>query len=265
MRTWTYSYKTSDGLRHEAEMSAPTKDDVYAALRERGIRAIRVTERIAPVVHRGFAGLRKRDWSLIAAVVLVLIAAGVFFVTRLNRPALGEADPNAPWAAMPRAIPECSEPEYQRLVSAVEVLRARYRRELSTVDIELLSNYALLENSDDVSRFRDEIAKGRQIIDETRKQAKELFAQYYAKLEKKGEAAQLSVQNLYGLFMNAVDGADEQFGCDECAIELLDANRGKWRVVHGEVEWDDPAAASQFAFFRRNAVSQPSDGVQKKF
>ena len=77
MRTWTYTYKTSDGLRHEGEISASSKDEVYAALRQQGIRAIRVDERITPVVRKGFKGLRKRDWLVIvgglAAVLLITV------------------------------------------------------------------------------------------------------------------------------------------------------------------------------------------------
>lgn len=82
MRTWTYSYKTSDGLRHEAEMSAPTKDDVYAALRERGIRAIKVTERIQPVIRKGWRGLRKRDITCIVLCALCLAGFAWYMATR---------------------------------------------------------------------------------------------------------------------------------------------------------------------------------------
>lgn len=79
MRNWTYSYKTADGMRHEGEMSAPSKDDVYAELRRQGIRAIKVTERIAPIVRRGFRGLRKRDWLLVGGILLVVALASVAF------------------------------------------------------------------------------------------------------------------------------------------------------------------------------------------
>lgn len=72
MRTWVYSWMSSDGLRHEGEMNAPDKDSVYAELRKRGIHAIKVYERIAPVVRKGFAGLRKRDWSIIAIGLIAL-------------------------------------------------------------------------------------------------------------------------------------------------------------------------------------------------
>ena len=41
-RLWTYAWKSSDGTRHEDTMEAATKDAVFTALRERGIKAIRV-------------------------------------------------------------------------------------------------------------------------------------------------------------------------------------------------------------------------------
>ena len=98
MRSWTYSYMTSDGLRHEGEMSAPSKDDVYSELRKRGIRAIKVQERIQPVVKRGFGGLRKRDWTVIA-VIAALIAAAVALFARGPR---SRADGEPPRAPTPR-------------------------------------------------------------------------------------------------------------------------------------------------------------------
>lgn len=64
---------SSDGLRHEGEIEAPDKDSAYAELRKRGIRAIKVTERIQPIVRNGFAGLRKRDWTLALGVVCAVL------------------------------------------------------------------------------------------------------------------------------------------------------------------------------------------------
>ena len=42
MRLFSYVWKSSDGERHVDEMRARRKDDVFAALRERGIRPIKV-------------------------------------------------------------------------------------------------------------------------------------------------------------------------------------------------------------------------------
>ena len=39
---FTYAYKTSDGTRHEAEIDAPSREDVFASLRAQGIRPIKV-------------------------------------------------------------------------------------------------------------------------------------------------------------------------------------------------------------------------------
>ena len=39
---YTYAYKTSDGVRHEAAMDAPSREAVFEALRARGIKAIKV-------------------------------------------------------------------------------------------------------------------------------------------------------------------------------------------------------------------------------
>ena len=82
MRTWVYSWKSPDGLRHEGEMGAPNKDAVYAALREKGIRAIKVTERIQPVVKRGLKGLRKRDVSFLVTFALCLAGGAWYLATR---------------------------------------------------------------------------------------------------------------------------------------------------------------------------------------
>lgn len=85
MRQWTYSWNSSDGLRHEGEIRARSKDDAYAELRKQGIRPIRVTERIVPVIRRGFGGLRKRDWTLISVAVTVALAVAVVVVARRSR------------------------------------------------------------------------------------------------------------------------------------------------------------------------------------
>ena len=40
--TYTYAYKTSDGVRHEDAMDAPSREAVFESLRARGIRPIKV-------------------------------------------------------------------------------------------------------------------------------------------------------------------------------------------------------------------------------
>ena len=89
-RLWTYAWKSSDGTRHEDTMEAENKEAVFTALRERGIKAIRVDQVI-----------RKRDRIEqllrrfgILALVAAVAAAVAFYAAKSNN---GEAQtPVAP-------------------------------------------------------------------------------------------------------------------------------------------------------------------------
>ena len=71
---FVYYYKTSDGIRHEAEVTAPSRDDVFAELRRQGIRPIRVVEKNPEPQKRGVG---KR--YVVLAVVLTALASAVVF------------------------------------------------------------------------------------------------------------------------------------------------------------------------------------------
>lgn len=79
-RKWTYSYKTSDGRWHEGLVAADSRDAAYEAILALGIRPAKVTERIVPVVRRGFRGLGRRDWLLLAAGVAAAAACLAFLL-----------------------------------------------------------------------------------------------------------------------------------------------------------------------------------------
>ncbi len=66
-----YQYRTRDNTLHEGVMSAPSRDDVYAVLKEKGIRPFRVEE--APGFFNKLLGKGKR-WMAIA--ILAFLAIG---------------------------------------------------------------------------------------------------------------------------------------------------------------------------------------------
>lgn len=92
---------SSDGLRHEGEMAASDKDSVYAELRKKGIRAIKVTERIQPVVRKGLAGLRKRDIICLAVIGLLLAVGAVVLSRRMTKAEVRVVEGSEP-VAQPR-------------------------------------------------------------------------------------------------------------------------------------------------------------------
>ena len=72
---YTYAYKTSDGTRHEAEMNAESREAVFAELRKKGIRAIKVVAADGSKANGEIRGIRKR--VLAASVVVAALVAGV--------------------------------------------------------------------------------------------------------------------------------------------------------------------------------------------
>ncbi len=69
---FVYSYKTADGVRHEAEISAPSRDAAFVALRLQGIRPIKVVAVETP--HGKSHVVRK--WIFRFAIMIVSAVVG---------------------------------------------------------------------------------------------------------------------------------------------------------------------------------------------
>ena len=72
---YTYAYKTSDGIRHEDSMNAASREEVFAELRKRGIKAIKVVAVDGSKANGEVRGVRKR--AVAALVALAAVCAGV--------------------------------------------------------------------------------------------------------------------------------------------------------------------------------------------
>ena len=84
---YTYAYKTPDGMRHEASIEAPSRDAAFAALREQGIRPIKVVAADGSKANGAPVGVRRR---VVAVSILVAVLAAVGATTaflRIVRPA----------------------------------------------------------------------------------------------------------------------------------------------------------------------------------
>lgn len=99
-----YAYKTSDGVRHEAQIEASSREEVFALLRAQGIRAIKVVASDGSKANGEVRGVRRR--VLVASVLTAGVAAGAlaFWLGQGRRPSPMPAAP-APTriaAALPR-------------------------------------------------------------------------------------------------------------------------------------------------------------------
>ena len=71
---YTYAYKDSDGKRHEASIEAASRDAAFAALREQGIRPIKVVAGDGSKANGAPVGVRRR---VVAVSILVAVVAAV--------------------------------------------------------------------------------------------------------------------------------------------------------------------------------------------
>lgn len=273
MRRWTYTYRTSDGQRHSDEIEAESLDAAHAAIRrEMGVKPIKVWAAGGSKANGAEADSKRTTarWVAATALVAVAIAGGAWWITARNGPAGGRAvsteppkppeSPAAPHATV-SVLPSRAAADPKRLEGysaayreiAVEVDAAceAYRDESARIDFELLANYALVERTRDMAEFRAIIAHGREVVSRARDAVRRSIEAHYEDIPPSGADDRNEAQRLYGLVMDELDATDERLESDECALSLLDANRGKWRVVKGAVIWDDPRLERQFRIFGR--------------
>ena len=90
---YTYAYKTSDGVRHEDSMNAASREEVFAALRKRGIKAIKVVAADGSKANGEIHGVRKRVVAALVAFVAVGVGIVAYFSgTRSNGDLGGSAE-----------------------------------------------------------------------------------------------------------------------------------------------------------------------------
>lgn len=70
---YTYAYKTSDGVRHEDSMDASSREGVFAALRAKGIKAIKVVAADGSKANGEVRGVRKRVVAVLVALAAVCV------------------------------------------------------------------------------------------------------------------------------------------------------------------------------------------------
>lgn len=81
---YTYVYKTSDGTRHEDSMNADSREAVFAALRERGIKAIKVVAADGSKANGEIRGVRKRVVAALVVLTMLVAGVGAFYVARVG-------------------------------------------------------------------------------------------------------------------------------------------------------------------------------------
>ena len=172
--------------------------------------------------------------------------------------AAARGDARPPVVIDPKKLEGCSA-AYREIAVEVDAACETYREASAKIDFELLANYALVERTRDMAEFRAIIAHGREVVSAARDAVRRSVEAHYEDIPPSNVDDRNEAQRLYGLVMEELDATDERLESDECALSLLEANRGKWRVVKGAVIWDDPKLERQFRIFGR----EPSAGASR--
>lgn len=83
---YTYAYKTGDGVRHEDTMNAPSREEVFMALRKKGIKAIKVVAADGSKANGEIRGVRKRVVVGLLGLVAVGVGVATFVVVKKSPP-----------------------------------------------------------------------------------------------------------------------------------------------------------------------------------
>lgn len=77
---FTYYYRKGDGVRREGEIESPSRDEAFAALREVGIRPIKMYAKDGTKENGAPMGGRKRALTIVTLSALLILALGYIVV-----------------------------------------------------------------------------------------------------------------------------------------------------------------------------------------
>lgn len=95
---YSYAYKTGDGVRHEDSMEAESREAVFAALRKRGIKAIKVVAADGSKANGEIRGVRKRVLAASVAVTALAVGLLAYFLAS----SAGDGVPSSAAKPLPR-------------------------------------------------------------------------------------------------------------------------------------------------------------------
>lgn len=250
---FTYVYKTSDGKRHTDEVSAASREEAFETLRRRGIKAIKVIANDGSKANGeresaagGNARPRNARLAVIAFGVAAVAVAGWFWLGR------GKAG---------RSM------EYVRLEGVAEGIRSEMDSRIAALDVDLLQNWAVIENAKDVDRFYTSIERANGEVESAKEKLRAAFKDVERTFSDPVE--QGLAQKLYGDSVEAIDAAGQAIAFRGYAFMLLDENRGKWHTERdGEtrrIVWSDDGLRHKFDFYSKGGVSSATMRWKRDF
>lgn len=240
MARFTYIYRTSEGERREEAMDAASRDGVFAALRERGIRPIKVLAEDGSKANGAIVrqGVGKR---VLAGVVVAVLAAGIAVGAFLGRRATLTKE-NASVAYTTAENTALAE-----LKKNADEVEARFRDALAELTVVQINEPSNVAAQTDVSALYAFARRAQAAIENARAATKDVFASVATSFPPDGEAIR-AAQRLYGERMAELDAAEISLSNRKFALALLESNRDKWSLKDGEAAFIDARLARMYKY-----------------
>lgn len=270
---FTYTYRSSDGQRHTAEIEAENRDAAFAKLRrELGVKPIKVTlaggaedesRRDGGSQHNAATeGPRPHATAWRAAILVVVgfavVGGAWWWLGGRGAPPKTVGD----WGAhrnsnaggeveIPGRYAAATYPAFTNLIARSKELESRLRSRTASLNLDLLHNYALIRRLSDLSELYEEIDKGRQVVNDARAEARDIFGGIYELFPPECVNERIDAEKLYDGLMTSVDAVEQRLDDEEEALVLLDDNRDKWDVQAGRLVFTDTRLEREFKFYNR--------------
>ena len=250
MATFVYYWKTPDNARHGGEIEAWDREEAFALLRERGIRAIKVEPK-GWETGNGYRGVRKRVVVILMAAAAVVTAAAMFW---LGRGGDGEGQPLADGSGPQMKTNGAHAVAYRRLTSKASALKKLHEGEIGTLGLEVLRDYSKLScATNGLAMFKGVLDEAHRMVDRARSRTKALFRDIYSVFPPDCVGERMGAQKLYGELMTEIDTTEERINADEAMLRLLDGNRGGWCMTEDGISFSDQKLANEFSFLMQDA------------
>lgn len=229
---FSYTYRSSDGRRHEDRIEAATREEAFSLLRQRGIRAIKVVS-LSGSKANGEEKIITRKRFVVAALIAGLTLGGIA----------------AAWYAQA----DFRDGRIVALDRDSSSIVARHRAALATLHMGELRDYAAIAQEKTPGFLNQKIKLCYTDLNSARGEIRDLFREPFDAFAA-DKAAAAEVHRLYTVAMDALDLEESRFTKDVKAYRLLDANRERWSFAGGKLSFADPMLETDFSNLTREII-----------
>ena len=213
---FTYIYKSSDGIRHEGKVNAPSRDEAFALLRKNGIKPIKVLSDCGSKANGEVMYVVKAKIVVVCLVFGLII--GMLSVIVLRNVKVDSRSVRV------KALAE----------STKDILKDHSHRMLASKTYDLYEPEKLVIHKSE-SQVLNIVADGYKELNNTRFKLRNLFRTIYETLPEERERKE--VNRLYNETNDALDLEEARLSRSKKAFDFLLKHRDEWNVSDGKIHF----------------------------